>query len=88
MVKKALVTKKEGDLITPIGQYKIKYILYRKDRINKVQSKIKKIIIKKNMGWCDDIRSNKYNKLIYQPFKHKFEKLFKKRKYLRYYPSP
>ena len=30
------------------------------------------------MGWCDDIRSNKYNKLIYQPFKHKFEKLFKK----------
>ena len=70
--------KKEGDLITPIGQYKIKYILYRKDRINKVQSKIKKIIIKKNMGWCDDIRSNKYNKLIYQPFKHKFEKLLKK----------
>ena len=25
--------KKEGDLITPIGKYKIKYILYRKDRI-------------------------------------------------------
>ena len=35
--------KKEGDLITPIGEYKIKYILYRKDRIGKIQSKIKKI---------------------------------------------
>ena len=31
--------KKEGDLITPVGQYKIKYILYRKDRVNKIQSK-------------------------------------------------
>ena len=25
--------KKEGDLITPKGQFKIKYILYRKDRV-------------------------------------------------------
>ena len=37
--------RKEGDLITPIGQYKIKYILYRKDRIKKLKSRIKKIII-------------------------------------------
>ena len=35
--------KKEGDLITPKGKYKVKYILYRKDRIQKIQSKIKKI---------------------------------------------
>ena len=40
--------KKEGDLITPIGQYKIKYILFRKDRIKKIQSKLRKIVIKKN----------------------------------------
>ena len=71
--------KKEGDLITPIGQYKIKYILYRKDRINKVQSKIKKIIIKKNMGWCDDIRfPEKYNKLIKIKKKIRHEKLLRK----------
>ena len=25
--------RKEGDLITPKGQYKIKYILYREDRV-------------------------------------------------------
>ena len=46
--------KKEGDLITPKGKYKIKYILYRKDRVKKFKLKLKKIIIKKNMGWCDD----------------------------------
>ena len=53
--------RKEGDLITPKGIYKIKYILYRKDRVKKIQTKIKKIAIRKDMGWCDDPKSNNYN---------------------------
>ena len=69
--------KREGDLITPKGDYKIKYILYRKDRV-KINSKIRKIVIKKNMGWCDDPESKQYNKLIKLPFKYKYEKLYKK----------
>ena len=70
--------RKEGDLITPKGKYKIKYILYRKDRIKKIQSKIKKIAIKKNMGWCDDTKSKKYNRLIKLPSSNSHEKLYKK----------
>ena len=70
--------KKEGDLITPVGLYKIKYILYRKDRIKKIKSKLKKIIIKKNMGWCNDPKSRKYNELINSPFRYSYEKLFKR----------
>ena len=70
--------KKEGDLITPIGLYKIKYILYRKDRIKKIPSKLKKITIKKNMGWCDDPKSKQYNKLVNLPFSYSCEQLFKK----------
>ena len=70
--------KREGDLITPRGNYKIKHILYRKDRIKKIQSKIKKGIIKKNMGWCDDSRSKDYNKIIRLPFNFSHEKLYKK----------
>ena len=69
--------KKEGDLITPKGEFKIKYILYRKDRIKKIQSKIQKIVIKKNMGWCDDPNSKDYNKLIKLPFSYNCEKLYK-----------
>jgi len=65
-------------MITPIGQYKIKYLLYRKDRIKKIHSKLRKIIINKNMGWCDDPRSRKYNKLINLPFSGSCEKLFRK----------
>ena len=70
--------KKEGDLMTPIGQYKIKYILYRKDRIKKIQTKLKKFQIKKNMGWCDDRNSKKYNKLVKLPSNYGYEKLYKK----------
>ena len=70
--------KKEGDFITPIGLYKIKYILYRKDRIKQIPSKLRKIIIKKNMGWCDDPKSKQYNKLIKLPFSYGYEQLFKK----------
>ena len=70
--------RKEGDLITPKGKYKIKYILYRKDRIKRIQSQIKTIAIKKNMGWCDDPQSTKYNKLINLPSSNSYEKLYKR----------
>ncbi len=71
------VKKKEGDLITPKGLFKIKLILYRKDRIFNLKTKIKKMAIKKNMGWCDDPRSIYYNKLINLPFKYSAEKLYR-----------
>jgi L,D-peptidoglycan transpeptidase YkuD (ErfK/YbiS/YcfS/YnhG family) len=70
--------RREGDFITPKGKFKIKYILYRKDRIKRIQSKIKKIIIKKNMGWCNDPLSKDYNKLIKIPSEYNYEKLYKK----------
>ena len=70
--------KKEGDLITPKGKYKIEFILYRKDRIKKIQTGIKKIVIKKDMGWCNDPVSKNYNRLIKLPSIYSFEKLYKK----------
>ena len=69
--------KKEGDLITPKGQFKIKCILYRKDRV-KIQTHIKNAAITKNMGWCNDPKSKKYNRLIKLPFKYSHERLYKK----------
>ena len=63
--------------MTPLGEFNIKYILYRKDRV-KVSTKLKKKVIKKNMGWCDDPKSKQYNKLVKLPFAYNHEKLFKK----------
>ena len=69
--------KKEGDLITPKGRFKIKLILYRKDRV-KLKTKLRKVAIQKNMVWCDDPRSQKYNQLVKLPFDYGYEKLYKK----------
>ena len=52
--------------------------MYRKDRISHLKSKIKKLAIQKNMGWCDDPKSKSYNKLIKFPFKHRAEKLYRR----------
>ena len=70
--------KKEGDNITPKGIYKIIKIYYRDDRIKKISSKFKLIKITKNMGWCDDPKSENYNKLIKLPSKFGYEKLYRK----------
>ena len=70
--------KKEGDLATPKGMFKLGLLYYRKDRNITIKSKIKKRIIRKNMGWCDDVRSKKYNKEIRFPFKYRAEKLYRK----------
>ena len=67
--------KKEGDLSTPKGFFKIGTLYYRKDRIKLNKCKIRKKVIKKNMGWCDDIKSKKYNREIHFPFKYSAEKL-------------
>ena len=74
---KAGVKKKmmEGDNITPKGIFKIIKIYYRSDKIKKIKTLIKKIKIKKNMGWCDDPKSLFYNKLIKLPSKYSHEKL-------------
>ena len=71
------IKKKEGDQITPKGKFKVKYILYRKDRIPDLKTKLTKLVIRKDMGWCDDPRSKFYNKLVILPFKYNFEKLYR-----------
>ena len=69
--------KKEGDQITPRGSYKIKGILYRRDKIKNLRTKLIKKAINKKMGWCDDPKSKKYNQLVKLPSKFNFEKLYR-----------
>jgi L,D-peptidoglycan transpeptidase YkuD (ErfK/YbiS/YcfS/YnhG family) len=76
---KAGINKKkiEGDNITPKGIFKMLKIYYRPDKIKKIETLIKKIKIKKNMGWCDDPNSHLYNKQIKLPTKFGHEKLYR-----------
>ena len=71
--------KKEGDKKTPKGTFKIENLYYRRDRKKKPPTLLKCIEIKKNMGWCNDIRfPKKYNKLIKIEKNIKNEKLKRK----------
>tara|TARA_A100001388_G_scaffold266886_1_gene240407 strand:+ start:381 stop:875 length:495 start_codon:yes stop_codon:yes gene_type:complete len=72
-------SKKEGDKKSPKGTFKIENLYFREDRIKKPVTLLKCIKIKKNMGWCDDIRfPEKYNKLIKIEKKISHEKLKRK----------
>ena len=71
--------KTEGDKKTPKGTFEIENLYFRKDRIKKPLTLLKCIPIKKNMGWCNDIRfSRKYNKLFKAEKRIKHEKLKRK----------
>ena len=78
--KKGLTkNKKEGDKKTPIGNFKIENLYFREDRLKKPLTSLKCIKIKKNMGWCNDIRfPKKYNKLFKIEKNIKHEKLRRK----------
>ena len=74
-------SKKEGDKKTPIGTFKLGTLYFRKDKFKKLESKLKKVPIKKYMGWCDDANNSKYNKLIkINNKKIRHEKLYRKDK--------
>ena len=70
--------RREGDFTTPKGLFKLGLLYYRKDRVKLTKCLIKKKIIKKNMGWCDDSKSKKYNQEISFPFKYNAEKFYRK----------
>ena len=71
--------KVEGDKKTPIGTFALGNLLYRDDRNPKPLTKLKCFPIKKNMGWCDDIKSKKhYNKLIKVEKNLQHEKLYRR----------
>jgi L,D-peptidoglycan transpeptidase YkuD (ErfK/YbiS/YcfS/YnhG family) len=70
--------KKEGDKCTPRGLFTFGKLYYRADRVKKPVSNIEAKIIKKDMGWCDDVASKFYNKEIKINKKIKHEKFFKK----------
>ena len=70
--------KKEGDKSTPRGVFTLGKLYYRADRVKKPKTVISCKIIKQDMGWCDDVKSQFYNKEIKINKNIKHEKLFKK----------
>ncbi len=49
--------KIEGDKKTPKGIFGLGPLFYRHDKLEKPLTNLKNFIIKKNMGWCDDVKN-------------------------------
>ena len=77
--KGSTLKKKEGDLKTPKGIFEIGNLYYREDRLKKPLTSLKTNIIRKKMGWCNDVNyPKKYNKQIKINKKITHEKLNRK----------
>jgi len=70
--------KIEGDKKTPSGLFSLGNLYFRKDKNLKPITKLISIPINKKMGWCDDVKNKKYNKLIKINNKIRHEKMFRK----------
>jgi len=72
------LNKREGDLSTPKGLFKLEKLYFRKDRVGTPTCKIKKKIITEKISWCDDSNHSKYNKEIITYDKKLRENLYRK----------
>ena len=69
--------KIEGDKATPKGLFSLGKLYYRPDRVNKPETKLKLNVIKKHIGWCNDVKSKFYNSEVKISKKFRYEKLFR-----------
>ena len=69
--------KIEGDFCTPSGKFKIGKLYWRPDRVSLPKNRLICKKIKKNLAWCNDIKSKFYNKEIKINKKIKYEKLYR-----------
>ena len=68
---------REGDHKTPIGNYHMRFGLYRADRLPHPKTKLNFRPLRKDDGWCDATDDPAYNRFIRRPFSASHEKLWR-----------
>src|SRR5215475_16051633 len=69
--------KVEGDAATPAGEYPLRHIYFRNDRLVLPKVRLPARPIGERDGWCDDPQSLSYNRLIHLPSSHSHEKMWR-----------
>lgn len=70
-------SKTEGDHATPVGMFPLRRLLYRSDRLNRPDTRLPAMAIRPNLGWCDDVASPAYNRLVRRPCPWRHETLWR-----------
>ena len=60
--------KREGDGASPIGQWPLRRVFYRPDRLAQPDTGLPCLPIRSDLGWCDDPEDPAYNQLVTLPF--------------------
>ena len=68
---------REGDSKTPLGEYVLRFGLYRADRIAPPPSPLTFRTLQPDDGWCDDINDPAYNRFIRLPYPASHENLWR-----------
>lgn len=70
--------KREGDGATPVGDFPIRRLFYRPDRVTFKTSCYRTVAIQPDMGWCDDAKAGAiYNRQVALPCSFRHERLWR-----------
>ena len=69
--------KVEGDAATPAGEYPLRRLYFRNDRLVLPKVRLPARPIAEHDGWCDDPRSPTYNRLVHVPNDWSAEKMWR-----------
>ena len=69
--------KVEGDAATPAGEYPLRRLYFRNDRLVLPKVRLPARPISEHDGWCDDPQSPTYNRLVHVPNDWSAEKMWR-----------
>jgi L,D-peptidoglycan transpeptidase YkuD (ErfK/YbiS/YcfS/YnhG family) len=70
--------KREGDGATPIGQWRVREVLYRPDRVGRPRTALPVRAIREHDGWCDAPDDRNYNRPVRLPYPASAERLWRR----------
>jgi L,D-peptidoglycan transpeptidase YkuD (ErfK/YbiS/YcfS/YnhG family) len=70
-------SKREGDGATPMGDWPMRQVFWRPDRLEQPVTQLPVIALRPDMGWCDDPAHPDYNRQVVLPFPAPHEKLWR-----------
>lgn len=71
--------KREGDGATPAGDWPLRYLFYRADRLPRPATRLEAVPLGRAYGWCDDpADAAHYNRLVLFPHASHAEALWRK----------
>ena len=69
--------KREGDHATPVGQFLMREVLYRPDRVSAPRTRLPFRSLAPQDGWCDDPADSRYNRRVRLPYPARAESLWR-----------